>query len=118
MSLFLPLSEAIALIALPTIITNVWQASVGGHFWHIVRRQWPLILPLTVVLYLTVWLVGQKGPGWAFLVLGTVLIIYSTLGLFRIRLHHPCRSREAAGTHHRRRIGLRGRAWSACRSFR
>ena len=86
MSLFLPLSEAIALIALPTVVTNVWQAAVGGHFRHIVRRQWPLILPLTVVLYLTVWLVGQKGPGWAFLVLGTVLIIYSTLGLLRIRL--------------------------------
>ena len=32
------------------------------------------------------WLVGQKGPGWAFLVLGTVLIVYSTLGLLRIRL--------------------------------
>lgn len=86
MSLFLPLSEAIALIALPTVVTNVWQAAVGGHFRQIVRRQWPLILPLTVVLYLTVWLVGQKGPGWAFLVLGTVLIIYSTLGLLRIRL--------------------------------
>ena len=86
MSLFLPLSEAIALIALPTIVTNVWQASVGGQFWHIVRRQWPLMLPLTVVLYLTVWLIGQKGPGWAFVVLGTVLIVYSALGLLRIRL--------------------------------
>ena len=86
MSLFLPLSEAIALIALPTVVTNVWQAAVGGHFRHIVRRQWPLILPLAVTLYLTVWLVGQKGPSWAFLVLGTVLITYSTLGLLRIRL--------------------------------
>ena len=85
-SLFLPLSEAIALIALPTIVTNVWQAAVGGHFWFIVRRQWPLMLPLTVVLYLTVWLIGQKGPDWAFIVLGTVLIIYAALGLFRIRL--------------------------------
>ncbi len=87
MSLFLPLSEAIALITLPTIFTNVWQAAVGGKFKLIVRRQWPLIVPLAVVLYLTVWLIGQKGPNWAFLVLGTVLIVYSTLGLFRIRLH-------------------------------
>ena len=31
-SLFLPLPEAIALIALPTIVTNVWQAAVGGNF--------------------------------------------------------------------------------------
>lgn len=85
-TLVLPLTEAIAMIALPTIFTNVWQAAVGGHFWHIVRRQWPLMLPLTVVLYLTVWLIGQKGPNWAFIVLGTVLIIYSALGLLRIRL--------------------------------
>jgi uncharacterized protein len=87
MSLFLPLPEAIALITLPTIFTNIWQAAVGGNFRRIVRRQWPLIVPLAVVLYLTIWLIGQKGPGWAFLVLGIVLIVYSTLGLFRIRLH-------------------------------
>ncbi len=86
-SLVLPLTEAIALIALPTIFTNVWQAAVGGQFWAILRRQWPLILPLTIVLYLTVWLIGQKGPNWAFLVLAAVLIVYSGLGLLRIRLH-------------------------------
>ena len=86
-SLVLPLPEAIALIALPTIFTNVWQAAVGGKFWMILRRQWPLIVPLAVVLYLTMWLVGQKGPDWAFLVLAAVLILYSGLGLLRIRLH-------------------------------
>ena len=86
-SLVLPLPEAIALISLPTIVTNVWQAAVGGKFWIIVRRQWPLIVPLGIVLYLTVWLIGQKGPNWAFLVLAAVLILYSGLGLLRIRLH-------------------------------
>ena len=86
-SMVLPLTEAIALIALPTIFTNVWQAAVGGQFWVILRRQWPLIVPLMIVLCLTVWLIGQKGPSWAFLVLAGVLIVYSGLGLLRIRLH-------------------------------
>jgi len=86
-SMVLPLTESIALIALPTIFTNVWQAAVGGQFWAILRRQWPLIVPLMIVLYLTVWLIGQKGPNWAFLVLAGVLIVYSGLGLLRIRLH-------------------------------
>ena len=85
-SLFLPLTEAIALIALPTIFTNVWQAAIGGQFQAIVRRQWPLVVPLVVSLYLTMWLVGQKGPSWAFLVLAAVLVLYSGLGLLRIRL--------------------------------
>ncbi len=86
-SFFLPLSETIALIALPTIFTNVWQAAVGGNFRTILRRQWPLILPLMVFLYVTMWLVGKKGPEWAFLVLAAVLVLYSGLGLLRIRLH-------------------------------
>ena len=86
-SLVLPLPEAIALIALPTVITNVWQAAVGGNFRRILRRQWTLIVPLMVCLYATMWLVGQKGPNWAFLVLAAVLVLYSALGLFRIRLH-------------------------------
>ncbi|MBM3646216.1 MAG: sulfite exporter TauE/SafE family protein [Alphaproteobacteria bacterium] len=86
-TLVLPLTEAIAMIALPTIFTNIWQAAVGGNFRTIVRRQWPLILPLVATLYLTMWLVGQKGPNWAFIVLATVLVVYSGLGLLRIRLH-------------------------------
>lgn len=86
-SLVLPLSETIALVALPTIFTNLWQAAVGGNFRAIVRRQWPLIVPLAVTLYLTMWAVGRKAPDWAFLVLAIVLMGYSLLGLFRIRLH-------------------------------
>lgn len=86
-SLVLPLSDTIALIALPTVVANLWQASVGGQFRKIVRRQWPLILPMVVTLFLTMWLIGRKTPQWAFLVLATILVIYSGLGLFRIRLH-------------------------------
>jgi len=82
----LPLADIMALIALPTIFTNLWQASVGGRFRAIVRRQWPLIVPLVAVLYVTMWLVGRKGPDWAFLVLAVVLVVYSALGLFRIRV--------------------------------
>src|SRR5205085_27609 len=58
-SLVLPLTEAIALIALPTIITNVWQAAVGGRFRVIVRRHWPLIAPLLVALYRALSLAGS-----------------------------------------------------------
>jgi uncharacterized membrane protein YfcA len=85
-SLVLPLSDTIALVALPTIFTNLWQAAVGGNFRKIVRRHWPLIAPLAVTLYLTMWAVGRKGPEWAFLVLAAVLVTYSALGLFRIRV--------------------------------
>src|SRR5260370_11476407 len=88
-SLVLPLPEAIALISLRTVVANVWQAAVGGKFRLIVRRQWPLIVPLAIVLYLTLWLVGQKGPNWAFLVLAVVLVVYTVLGLLGLLLRIP-----------------------------
>lgn len=85
-SFILPLSDMIAVIALPTVVANLWQAAVGGNFRKIVRRQWPLILPMIVTLFLTMWLIGRKTPQWAFLVLATILVIYGGLGLLRIRL--------------------------------
>jgi uncharacterized membrane protein YfcA len=86
-SFVLPLSDMIALIALPTVVTNLWQAAVGGHFKKIVRRQWPLILPMVVTLFVTMWLIGRTTPQWAFFVLASILVIYGGLGLLRIRLH-------------------------------
>jgi uncharacterized protein len=86
-SFVLPLSDMIALIALPTVVTNLWQAAVGGHFKKIVRRHWPLILPMVMTLFVTMWLIGRTTPQWAFLVLASILVIYGGLGLMRIRLH-------------------------------
>ena len=88
-SLVLPLTESVALITLPTVITNVWQAAVGGRFRYIVCRHWPLIVPLVATLYLAMWLAGQKGPGWASFVLGVVLVVYGVMGLARLRLRIP-----------------------------
>jgi uncharacterized protein len=85
-SFVLPLSDTIPLIALPTVITNLSQAMVGGQFKKIVRRQWPLILPMIVTLLLTMWLIGRTTPQWAFFVLASILVIYGGLGLLRIRL--------------------------------
>ena len=86
-SLVLPMTEAMALVTFPIIFSNVWQASVGGRFRAIVPRHWSLVVPLAVSLYATMGLLGRKGPEWAFLVLGAVLVAYSALGLLRIRLH-------------------------------
>jgi uncharacterized membrane protein YfcA len=85
-SFVLPLSDMIALIALPTVVTNLWQAATGGNFRKIVRRQLPLILPMVVTLLLTMYVIGRKTPQWAFLVLASILVIYGGLGLLRIRL--------------------------------
>ena len=86
-SLVLPLPEAIALIACrpssPTSGRPRSAASSGSSCAASGRSS----CRSAIALYLTMWLVGQKGPNWAFLVLAAVLIVYSGLGLLRIRLH-------------------------------
>jgi uncharacterized membrane protein YfcA len=86
MSLVQPLPESMAILVLPTILSNAWQAAVGGSFLAIARRHWPLVVPLAATLYLSMWLFGRRGPSWAFLVLGAVLIVYGAMGLLRFRL--------------------------------
>ena len=47
MSLALPLGEALALMVVPTIATNVWQAVAGHGFWRLMRRFWTMALTAT-----------------------------------------------------------------------
>ncbi|QQS10571.1 MAG: sulfite exporter TauE/SafE family protein [Rhodospirillales bacterium] len=87
LAVVMPVPEAMALLTLPTIVTNVWQAAVGGRFMPLVRRLWPLILTVCVVVWLTVSFVGRKAPTWAMPVLGAVLIVYGAMGLGKLRFH-------------------------------
>ena len=48
----LDLPAAMALLLVPSFVTNVWQALVGGNVAVILRRLWPFLLMAT----LTVWL--------------------------------------------------------------
>ena len=46
------LPHAMALLLVPSFITNLWQAAVGGNGGAILRRLWPFLLMATG----TVWL--------------------------------------------------------------
>ena len=46
------LPTAMALLLLPSFVTNLWQALAGGHARLILQRLWPFLLLATV----TVWI--------------------------------------------------------------
>ena len=52
------LAQAMALLLVPSFVTNLWQASVGGQGKMLLRRLWPMLLLATA----TVW-VGAMGLG-------------------------------------------------------
>ena len=87
-AIFFDLSTAMALLIAPSLITNIWQALIGGHFRSLLARLWPFL----TVAALTVW-VGGKGLKHLDLalltgLLGASLIIYAviSLGGWRLKL--------------------------------
>lgn len=81
----LDLPTAMALLLVPSFVTNLWQALVGGDSRLVLRRTWPFLLLATV----TVWFGAQtlkfvQLPTLAAL-LGILLVAYAGASLSGVR---------------------------------
>jgi len=81
MTLALPLPEALALMTVPTLVTNVWQAIYGGHFRAMLRRFWLMGVMMALgVLLAARGLKAIGSPtsaGWV----GVLLILFAVMAL-------------------------------------
>ncbi|MBE9554130.1 MAG: sulfite exporter TauE/SafE family protein [Proteobacteria bacterium] len=79
------LPNAMALLLVPSFITNLWQAAVGGNGRAILLRLWPFLLMATS----TVWLGGtaltRVDLSLLSALLGVLLVVYSTVSLAGLR---------------------------------
>ena len=53
------LSEAIALMLVPSMVTNVWQALAGGAFAPLFRRLWLLLAIACIGVWFGVWVLAR-----------------------------------------------------------
>lgn len=85
MTFALPLGDALAIMTIPTLMTNVFQAFSGGHFVPLLRRFGTMAAGAMVgVIGVAVSLdkLGTAGmTGW----LGLLLVLYASLALFAWR---------------------------------
>ncbi|MEM1299766.1 MAG: sulfite exporter TauE/SafE family protein [Pseudomonadota bacterium] len=86
MTLVLDLPSAMALMAAPSLVTNLWQASVGGHTREVFLRIWPFLAVATA----TVW-IGAQGLNtfdlnWLTMLLGLLLVTYAGLNIAGVRI--------------------------------
>jgi uncharacterized membrane protein YfcA len=93
----LDLPTAMALLIVPSLITNIWQAVVGGHGIEIFRRIWPFLLMaggavLIGAAALTRWDIALMS-----MLLGILLIAYSALGLSGLKISISPRNEVWAG---------------------
>ncbi len=75
------LTSAMALLIVPSLVTNIWQAVIGRHAKDILRCHWPFFL----MAALTVWIGAQAlvhvSLSWLSALLGTLLMVYSSASL-------------------------------------
>lgn len=90
------IQPAKALILVPTFLTNVLQASSGGHARKVVRITWPFLLTAAVFTASGMFTLSCFRADVMSALLGLGLSVYGVLGLFRLRVdirdkewHHP-----------------------------
>jgi len=85
MTLALPLGDALAIMTIPTITTNVFQALYGGQFLALLRRFGTMAVAAVIGVFASVVTLGKLGSpgtiGW----LGLVMALYALLALFAWR---------------------------------
>jgi uncharacterized membrane protein YfcA len=91
MSFAVPLESAIAIMILPTVVTNVWQAVYGGHFKPLMRRFGSMAVTSMIGILAVGLLLSDLGsPGTAGWV-GVLLVLYSVIALTPWRPRVPRR---------------------------
>jgi uncharacterized membrane protein YfcA len=79
------LPHAMALLLVPSLVTNLWQALVGGQVRAILRRIWPFLLMATVMVWLGATALTRVDLHLLSALLGALLVIYSLVSLGGVR---------------------------------
>jgi len=91
MSFAVPLESAIAIMVVPTMVTNIWQAVYGGGFRPLMRRFGTMaataMIGILGVGYLLSDLGSSSTSGWV----GVLLVLYSLIALTPYRPRVPRR---------------------------
>ena len=97
MTVAVGLPQAMALLLVPSFVTNVWQAMVGGNGLAILRRIWPFLLMATVTVWLGATALTRVDLALLSALLGLLLVVYAVVNLGGIRLSLNPRQEVWAG---------------------
>lgn len=75
------LKEAMGLLIVPGVVTNIWQALAGGAFWQILQRLWPLLIASVLGTWFGVQILANADPRYLTAFLGLLLFLYSMISL-------------------------------------
>ena len=97
MTALLDLPSAMALMVLPSFVTNLWQALAGGHTATLIARLWPFLLAATVTIWLGAQALAHVDLAILSALLGLLLVAYAGLNLAGVRIRIPPQRETVAG---------------------
>jgi uncharacterized protein len=77
----MPPSQALAIVIVPAVVTNVWQTFVGPYLRSIIRRLWPLVACTALGIWLNRDMLTGPYARYGTIFLGILLVIYAATGL-------------------------------------
>jgi uncharacterized membrane protein YfcA len=77
------LPAAMALMVIPSAVTNIWQAVDGGHFAELMRRFWLMLLASAVGVWFSYGFLLLANPKAMTALLGIVLCAYAATSVRR-----------------------------------
>jgi len=80
----MPPGQALAIVIVPAIVTNIWQTFVGPYLRDIVRRLWPLMLGTIVGIWLNAGALTGPNARYGTIALGLLLMLNAMLGFSRL----------------------------------
>jgi len=81
MSFAVPLENTIAMMVVPSMVTNIWQAVYGGNFLRLLVRFRTMAATSVAALIFVAVVFGQLGSPKAVAWVGVLLVIYASLAL-------------------------------------
>jgi uncharacterized membrane protein YfcA len=91
------LPNAMALLLVPSFVTNLWQAVVGGNGGAILRRLWPFLLMATGTVWFGATALTRIDLSLLSALLGVLLVVYSAVSLAGLRFTITARQEVWAG---------------------
>ncbi len=86
------LTTAMALLIMPSLVTNLWQALVGGNLAYLLQRLWPFLSMATATVWVGALALSRVDLNLLSMLLGGLLVVYSlsSLGGFRLAIPETC----------------------------
>lgn len=87
MALVLPAQTAVAVMALPVVVANLWQASQASRFTAVAARFWPTFIAILIGTYLGVTILSSIDERSLLLFVGIVVIVFTVMQASTYRFH-------------------------------